>query len=451
MRRMRRWPNAVPMLVCGFVSACALNANPAEITVYHGQGNSQAVSFDVGAQGRQGTSQRALTLDLPRGTRVCMNVLNAHTPGFTYSLQDSLDATPPTPPSFGGLLNLLSAVIPTAGSTATSTSPFTALFRAASVTELTYPGRLDSLAQDLADAKKVIRESLLPETLLPAQFQVATGEERGLRYAQQRISGLPADSGRFNDPDLEATLNKWESAADSSPAESARSIIGALHEHARTLLAARNAIRDTYLKAGPSWRDCRSLANGITTLWLVAKPRVSDDFASQRDTGRIVQLTARTNFSRDALEIVPLAFVAFPHNVTGFSVVNDTVVENVKYADNASFRVGTMVTATPLRFGDSQEWAFGPGIGTGVIGDNKPALSDFFLGGLLSWRDWLRVGGGYGFAQAPGRLINGAATGKPLPLGNGRTALSDFIENKRVGTWFLSFTFTGLKLKVPGT
>jgi len=33
-------------------------------------------------------------------------------------------------------------------------------------------------------------------------------------------------------------------------------------------------------------------------------------------------------------------------------------------------------------------------------------------------------------------------------VGQGREKLSDFIENRRVGTWFLTFTVTGLKLKL---
>jgi hypothetical protein len=463
-------------LVAALLSACAMNYDPAEITVYHGQGNSQAVSYEIGDQGRRASSQRDLSVELPVGTRVCMNVLNAHTPGFSYAMQVSVDSTPPTPPSFGGLLSLLSAVIPGAGTetaaalsgTESRVEQARSALRArgasapnSGVLESViddYQLNLGNLERDLRDAKDAIRLSLFPETLLPAQFQTATDEERGIRYAQRVISHLDSDSGRFNDPKLQETIKGWKDAAMASVSgfpedekQHAKLVIDALDRQAQTLLATRDAVRDTYLRATTSWRECKALTSGTSTMMLRALPRLASDFEGQRDTGKIVQVTAVSNFQRNALEIVPLAFVAFPHNVTGFAIVNDTVAENVKYADNAAFRVGTMVTATPLRFGQAAEWAFGPGIGTGIIGGDKPALSDFFLGGLLSWRDWLRVGGGYGFSQAPARLINGAAVGKPLPLGNGRESLNDFIENKRVGTWFLSFTFSGLKIKVPGT
>lgn len=463
--RLRRLGCAVSFATLG---GCAMNSNPAEVTVYHGQGNSQTVSYELGTQGRRSSSQRQLEIGVPEGTRVCLNVLNAHTPGFAYALRVSVDSTPPTPPDFGGLLNLLTSVVP--ATSAQTTKDVEALFRstAAGRSRLApaaagpgtlreiidkYKLRLKTLQVELGKVREAIRLSLLPETLLPAQFSTATGENRGIRFAQQEISALPDSAGHFNDPKLEQTIEAWntEAVPVASGDPDATAVVEAFHQQALTLLAARNAVRDTYLKAAASWRECRAITNGTTTMKLAAIPRSLDQFTGQRDTGNLVQITATSDYRRNVVEIVPLAFLAFPRNVTGFGILNDTVVENVKYAESGSFRVGTMVTTTPLRFGASNEWAFGPGIGTGLIGGDKPALSDFFLGGLMSWRDWLRMGVGYGVSQAPARLINGAAVGKKLPLGDGRDKLSDFIENQRVGTWFLTFTINGLKIKLPGS
>ncbi|HVI78333.1 MAG TPA: hypothetical protein VM715_09225 [Candidatus Acidoferrum sp.] len=449
-------------LSVGALGACAMNSNPAEITVYHGQGNSQAVSYELGTQGRRSSSQRQLELSVPEGTRVCMNVLNAHTPGFNYALRVSVDSTPPTPPNFGGLLELLTSVIPGSG-TAAGTALNALRNESQKAQELdalnqsdpdsvfiaTYTARLDSLEKDLQTAKEAIRLSLFPETLVTGLTQAPSNERRGLRYAQEQINALPSSEGRFNDPKLEETITAWKQNAPQSATMTR--VVDALHKSAMVLVAARNAVRDTYSKAAASWRECRAITNGVTTMKLAVTPRSMDEFTGQRDTGSLVQVTATSDYRRNVVEIVPLAFLAFPRNVTGFGVRNDTVVEGVKYAESASFRVGTMVTATPLRFGSSNEWAFGPGFGTGLIGGEKPALSDFFLGGLISWRDWLRMGVGYGVSQAPAGLINGAAVGKPLPLGEGREKLSDFIENRRVGTWFLTFTINGLKIKLPGS
>lgn len=454
---------AVPILALG---ACALNSNPAEITVYHGQGNSQAVSYEIGRQGRHGSSQRELELELPEGTRVCLNVLNAHTPGFSYALRVAVDSTPPTPPDFGGLLELLTSVLPQASGEAARVTervlfPNVQSARILRLDELPstleemidiYKRRIAYLEMELNRSKEAIRLSLLPETLQPANLQVATGERRGLRYAQEVIGGLSSQPGHFNDPNLQQSIDGWKEAAEASPGgqtPSAKVVIEALHQQATTLLVARNAVRDTYMKAGPSWRECRAITNGATTVRLAATPRSPDGFTNQRDT-LLVQVTATSDYRRNVVEIVPLAFLAFPRNKTGFGILNDTVVEDVKYAESASFRVGTMVTTTPFRFGRTNEWAFGPGIGTGIIGGDKPALSDFFLGALISWRDWLRLGAGYGISQAPARLINGAAVGETLPLDEGRDKLSDFIENDRVGTWFLTFTINGLKINLPG-
>jgi len=459
---------AVPAVSTLVLAACATTFTPAEITVYHGApNNSQAVAYELGTQGRHLSSQHQLELQVPEGTRVCLSVLNAHTPGFTYSLAATVDSAPPTPPDFSNLIGLLTAVIPGASADATNraveliarSAPAAARVRAAperlspvdSVMKL-YREPLQWLDQDIGTVKAAMRLSLSPETLLPMELRTASGENRGLAYAQQVIRERDASAGRFNDPNLAATIAGWKQAADAvaatDPTGTASEMAGVYHQRATALLAGRNAILDAYGKAPLTWRDCHAVTNGRTTLNLRAQARAKDDFNGQRDTGNVVQVIATSNYRRNVVEMVPLAFVAFPRNVTGFGIVNDTVREDVKYADNAAFRVGMMLTTSPLRFGPTNEWSFGPGIGTGVIGGDKKALSDFFLGGLVSWRDWLRLGGGYGVSLAPSRLINGAAVGKPLPLGQGREKLTDFIDNRRVGTWFLTFTVTGLKLKL---
>lgn len=457
-------------------SGCATHSrNPTQVTIYHGKGNSQAVAYEVGAGGRSLTSQRQLELDLPEGSRVCLTVLNAHTPFFNYAFRTTTDSSIAPPPSFGNVLTVLDAAVASAPAGAAGVSGAgVAGFRAHGLGTLTILPRNGSASEiaraaDLTQAYRIFRDnvntlqsdvdqvrtaiiySVLPEELRPVEMRVETTGRRGLAHAQDTIAMKSEAPGRFNDPKLGEAIATWradalEAAGGRAAAETDIELINALHARAITLLAARDAIRSTYGPTQRTWQDCRALPRGKTTIHLAAQPREASQYTGQRDTGSIVQVVATSDYRRDVVEIVPLAFLAFPRNVTGFGIVNDKVVEDRKYAEEAVFRIGTMLTTSPWRFGPASEWAVGPGIGTGIIGGDKPALTDFFLGGLISWRDWIRMGGGYGFSQAPARLNNGAQVGQPLPLGDGRESLNDFIERKRVGTWFLTFTLTGLKL-----
>lgn len=452
-----------------FTAGCAVHSrNPTEVTVYHGKGNSQAIAYEVGAGGRQLTSQRQLELDLPEGSRVCLTLLNAHTPFFNYSFRTAVDSSLPTPPDFGNVLTILNAAVSAGAGPAGQ--PFTkgrSSDRPVAMRNLAFGGtpsreRLDSvynslrtnveaLESQVGEVRAAIIQSVSAEELRPVELRVETDGERGLGHAQNVIATQPDDPGAFNDPKLAETIEGWRSEAlEAIGGRSAdpvgRELVNALHARALTLLAARNAIQNTYASAQTSWRECRALPRGKSTIHLAALPREGSQYTGQRDTGNIVQVLATSDYRRDVVELVPLAFLAFPRNVTGFGLVGDTVVEDRKYAEEAVFRLGTMLTTSPFRFGPASEWAVGPGIGAGILGGDKPALSDFFLGGLISWRDWIRMGAGYGFSQAPARLSDGAQVGQPLPLGDGREGLDDFIDRKRVGTWFLTFTLSGLKV-----
>jgi hypothetical protein len=460
------------------LSGCALNSrSPTEVMVYHGRGDSRAVTYEIGTDHRTLTGQRQLDLSLPEGARVCLDVMNAHTPFFSYDLRTAVDSSSPKPPEFGNVLTILNAAVTTQSSVSGSRSEALTEGRPRELPNsvaspragemnllrtpemgtfesvyLAYKERVDTLEADVRRARNAVLHSVQPEDLRPTEVIVVKDQQRGLSYAQRSIDALNAEPGRFNDPKLASTVEAWQSRAlgqlgGDAASDMAQLMVNSLHARSVTLLAARNALRETYGRASLHWRDCRAIGRGKTTIALGVRPRDTTQYALQRDTGSIFSVIATSDYPRNIVELVPLAFVAFPSNVTGFGIENDVVVEDVKYADDASVRIGTMLTTTPFRFGSASEWALGPGIGTGIIGDDKPALSDFFLGALVSWRDWIRLGAGYGFSEAPLRLRDGAQVGQRLPLSEGRESLDDFVEKKRVGTWFLSFTLSGLKLK----
>lgn len=475
MATLRPFAIALALLTLGIGQpGCAHNSkSPTELMVYHGRGDSRAVTYEVGTDRRTLTGQRQVELSLPEGARVCLDVMNAHTPFFSYDLRSAVDSANPKPPEFGNVLTILNAAVSTQATAsnaltegrpdelplnmvAASAEPFKMLERnqisAFDSVYTSYKERVDTLEAEVRRAREAVLRSVQPEDLRPTEAYVVKDQDRGLSYAQRSIEKLSAEPGRFNDPKLGGAIEAWQTRAlqrlgGDAASDLAQLMVNSLHARSVTLLAARNTLREAYGKATLHWRDCRAIGRGKTTLALGVRPRDTTQYALQRDTGSIFSVVATSEYPRNVVELVPLAFVAFPRNVTGFGIENDVVVEDVKYADNASVRIGTMLTTTPFRFGPTSEWALGPGIGTGIIGGDKPALSDFFLGGLVSWRDWIRLGAGYGFSQAPLRLTEGAQVGQRLPLSEGRESLDDFIEKKRVGTWFLTFTLAGLKIK----
>jgi hypothetical protein len=315
-----------------------------------------------------------------------------------------------------------------------------------------YMTKISLLDADVARARRAIIASAEPESLEPTTLVLQPGDKKGLSHIKQVIAQLGEEEspGRFGDEKLEETVKGWKTIAEKrfggKPKDYVQKLIDLLNQRATAVLASRNAIRTTYAGLGGTYRECQKVGAGTTTLSLAIQAKDTAQFGKARDTGTPIIVTARSEYQRELLEVLPIGFLTFPSHKTGFGIENGLVAENVKYANDVAFRAGLMLASSPFRFGEINEFAMGFGIGTGLVGDSKPALSEFLVGALGSWRDWLRVGLGYGFSQTPKALKNGATLGSALPLSTENKKLDDFIDTEAARSFFLLFTISGLKL-----
>lgn len=459
--------------VLGTSTIPAVAQEPVQLTVYHGRGGSQIVSVTRGEEPARLVTQTERHLSVEEGTRVCVRVMNAHPVLFNYKLTADVDSTPLTPPD-GGVVAVALAGALSGAKSGSSTAAAESLVdsfsrkgilhapgglnkadaeRLLAASRLrdattTYRRRTDSLTRDIATARTYIAASAHPEVLLPREERVVSGESRGLRFAQESIGRLSSAPGRFNDPDLAREMERWRDEAlaklGSPPDTGNLDVVNTLHAQSLTLLSARNAIRDAYAKALPVWTECRTVKNGRNTLVLRTEPTDSA-FTTQRDTGSVVKVVARSRYPRAEFEIVPLAFGVYVPETQGFALVGGKVVEGERFADDFSYRVGTMLTVNPRawRFGEDGEFGIGVGLGVGLFAADK-VLSDFLVGPLFSWRDWVRIGVGAGWSATPTGLKAPALTGSPLP--DDFQSLEDAVEKRRRGALYTTFTLTGLKL-----
>lgn len=468
----------------------AVAQEPVQLTVYHGLGSSQIVSVTRGGEPAELVTQAERHLSVEEGTRVCVRVMNAHPALFSYKLTADADSTPPTPPDGGVVVIALAGALSGAKVAELEEAETLAEFRSIlpriealsdmpekdarlKIIELQqelqelrelrdankrtewlrdaitqHKKHTDTLARDIDTAHAFIAASARPEDLLPREDRIMTGQPRGFQFAQESIARLPTDSGRFNDPNLAKEVERWRDEAlatlGDDPDKGDEEIINALHAQALTLLSARDAIRDAYAKALPVWTGCQTVKNGKNTLVLRTQPTKSE-FTTQRDTGSVVKVVARSRYPRAEFELVPLAFGVYVPETQGFALVGGNVVEGERFADDFSYRVGTMLTVNPRawRFGDDGEFGIGVGLGIGLFAADK-VLSDFLVGPLFSWRDWVRIGVGAGWSAVSTGLKAPALPGSPLP--DDFQSLEDAIEKRRRGALYTTFTLTGLKL-----
>lgn len=453
----------------------------AVIRYYHGTpGRSRPITYELD-HGILETSKNGFVFTRPPGSRLCIQVVNAHPILYGYSLATAIDSTPVAIPDASALVAALNGLLgptnattrPAAGTPATSlTQSATAAQRELSAAIMeslsgrnplvdgppreyntgvawvdAYLKKLGPLYNDVSRAQSIARESDQPEEF--SEIEAAPSEGGGFSSAQAWIRALPSTSGRFNDPSLASEIREWTRIARDSFRNDTTDggrlqtvLLDALNSSAETLLRVRDALRASYTGVPRSQRLCATVPNRPMFVTLGVHRRDTAT-AKARDAGKLLRVKVNPIYERPVVELIPVAFSVYARRVPSFSL-RDGLIERQE-GDEFRFRGGFMMLANLKNFQADQSVTFGTGLGFGFFGEKK-ALSDFLFGFVISYRDLFRTGIGAGLAELPHTIKRPAQVGGPLPPDVGN--IDEAVETKKQGALFIIFNMTGLSLPV---
>lgn len=435
---------SIALSLCALVHSEALSAQQRRHTTYfyHGDPSSPSSIVVHRGNGYERSPATEITYAAAEGTEYCVVIVNSHPLNYAYSLTATVDTTTPRY-DLSQPTGILSALI-TRG--APGAPPIAADPSAGAVLSLHtlewYLGSVDSLRTDLEAARAALRAADRPEPIseleLPAERMTA-----GLRNAQSRIRTLPASEGRFNDPQLQQTLNAWRQRALTMVAGDPKlqAVAKLVADEGDQLARDIQQLKSSISAVTPTTRVCEKVGAGPTTFKLtVAKKNTSGSVT--REVGDQISLTAvaRPPYQRPRLAVHPIAFMATGFNVPDFRVVDGKLRGDREYETDV--RVGAMVNFHLFSFAEDRQGALGLGLGFGTGGEEN-VLTDLFFGPVFSFRDNVRLGLGIGSSEFP-RRVRGAVVGEPFTASG---ELKDLIEEEGTFAIQLVFVLPGLKLQ----
>ena len=394
--------------------------NIVDVYVYHGAGNT-TILWD--------NNKQQFISDIPilkhKGQTVNIKIVNPNPIFYSYEFKQSdievKDDFPDISALVGAANQLFSSVVGMADVSG-------------------YQDMVTTLATEITKAKSIIQDSDIPESLSDAMAGLKSG---GLKLAIRRINNkdeLPNGEGHFNSPNLADDLSK--SLAN----------VGEMNTFLKEAFVALNASyvqRVNELKALISSKNVQEeITNTFTVtekpskIVLVIKPKDPNKKDLQRDIKEITIATLQPYFERTAVELIPVANIQFANNVSDFYLENGIVRERFK--DDVSMTPGIILNVNLARFGEIKEMAVGLGLGYN-ISTNQNQFNQFSLSSIFSYKNFIRVGVGVGYSTYPSGLKDGGKVDAPLP--GEIKDLKDIITYDNKAAFFISFSFTGLKLK----
>lgn len=435
----RRAPFSILLLLILLpVLVRAAAAQDIHVRVQHGEGASGIVGYQRGSEVvRYDVPQLRITrLTLSPGDSICIDVENAHPVFYGYSITAAVDtSTEKLPAELVSVAALLQALLPGAPVAAARPTPAGAMARddwMRSVVTEAPKSPLDSLVKDYY---KLMGD--LSSAIVRVQAEVKRSDVQGIRHAKEQVATLPATPSSDD-------LAKWFDAAKSkiTAKDTVNAmVVAALKSHGESLIASRAALQQTYARNVPEIaRNCAALGAGETTVTLKVGKKV--DFAA-RDVGdHIATVVAEPAYQRAAIEAFPLFLVALANDVPRFGTENGVIVRTVD-DDARLYRAGAAVV---LNLPGSGTVAYGPALGLGVSTGGDLSLSDLFLGAVVSYKDYVRLGIGYGSTEVPSGLRAPAKIG--APLGESQV-LDELIIRADRRAWYFTIALPKLTLKSP--
>jgi hypothetical protein len=440
-------PSLVQTLVLLAVAASSASAQ-ADYTFFHGAKDFTRSGFVVPADndGLRRTESRIRRLTLPTGSKVCVNIVNAHPVNYSYSLGTTVDSTGPSLPDLkkdttSALYFLFQAA---AGKTAKNFDQAAMDSADAALKTDLKPiakllERVGALKQDLDEAKEYAQKSDIPERLQELNadhLELSAGYRFGKYGMTQK---LPKDEGRFRDPDLAKTFAGWVKATRDDAAvkgdKKLAALVDALDGYVKSLIDQVQQLRKAYAEGDSEATVCGVVGAGVTTFELkIAK---KDTTAAKRDAGTAIdaRIVVEPSYEREAVSIHPLAVGVLSSGVSSFSVDAQGVLRAVERKGDMQFRIGALFDINLLNFGSANRIGLGAGIGAASGGTAQP-LSDVFFSVIVSFMDKARVGLGIGASWVP-TSIKGGIVDQPFSLEGKK--LDDLIERSPQQALYLAF------------
>jgi hypothetical protein len=316
-----------------------------------------------------------------------------------------------------------------------------AAFMARAAETNNYKTAVNTLITDINDAKDHIRKSDKPELPDEALKYLRTA---GFRHALDEINSIPNSQFHLNNSNLLNDLNDLSDKAgvDDIEKQAFRLLNSSLVEKVNEIK------KQTNLRTIQTiWQKDFKVSDSAKKILLVISKTDKDNNTLIRDGNGDKEFelelgTIIPYYKRSVLELVPVANFIFSKDVREFYLEKDIVQTRKKSKTTVS--PGVILNANVARFGEEKEMAFGVGAGY-KFNTSGDGFENFFLSTLFSYKNFFRIGLGFGFAQFPSEdLKNGGKVGQTLP--SDISNLSDLIQYEEKPSVFLTIAFTGLNL-----
>lgn len=372
-------------------------------------------------------------IKLKQGDLFSVKVLNANPLFYNYSLKYENLVIESEDKAITDLLVTFNTIL--------ATRSGTAAFTAKTVETDQYKAGVNTLITDINLARDYIRESDKPEGPDDALVYRRTA---GLRQALDKIAAMSNAQFHFHNSNLLNDLNgaSDKASVDEVEKEAFRLLNSSLVQKVNEIK--KNTDPQTTVTI---WQNEFKVTDTATKITLLINKIDKNNATLIRDGNGATEFpleiaTIIPYYKRATLELVPVANFIFSRNVREFYLENNIIQNRLKPKTTVS--PGVVLNINFANFGETKEMSVG--IGPGYKFNSKgDGFENFYLSTLLSYKNFLRIGLGVGFAQFPMyELKGGGKVGQPLPTNISN--LNDLIEYEEKASGFLTIAFTGLNL-----
>jgi hypothetical protein len=310
-----------------------------------------------------------------------------------------------------------------------------------------YKGAINTLIGDIKLAKQIIDGSDVPELEDPA---LHGGRAAGVKFAVDQILGKVQPGGnlqlsdakyRFRSPTLADDLTELMNNIESPDEVLKRalkllnsSLVQQVNDLKKSMSDIKTEIDSEFIVTDKTTKVLLSIAAVDPKNGSLARPLTKAE-------APIEIVTIVPDFKRSTLELVPVGNFILAKDAREFYVENGLMQSRLK--NKTTFEPGLVLNINLVPFGKSKEVSAGVGLGY-KISLNSNALENLYFSTLFTYKNFFRVGFGFGFASYPNTLKNGLKEGQAIP--SNVENIEDIIEYREKPTAFLTIAFTGLNL-----